>query len=571
MTVVGSGPGLVHRPPHRRVIGRFAAMAAVIGIAMVVGGDAPPAINEAHYLVKAKNFWDASYLGNDPFASSGKAHAMFYVVFGWPTRFCELATTAWIGRIAGWGLVAYGLTELSWAMFRRFTPAIAITIIWIAVMHHGHLAGEWVFGGIEAKVPAYGLALIGLARFVRGNLSRSWVWWGGASSMHVLTGGWSVVAGIVGCVVMSFKRRRVMSIKRRRVTSGKTVRNRGWFDRGLWIGGAIALTGLVPAFALSFGHDDAASAAMIYVYGRIPHHLLPSNFDAVRYRNHAVVVAAAIAFIAIQRSVPLPRPRWDRLRAFATGVIGIEATGLMLGVLPAFAPETAASLLRFYWFRLSDALLPLVIAIVATAWLNVGIRIGPRTASRAVVASRLVLASRVVWASWAFFGLCVVAVAAIGYDAARGGLPVSVRRDIFQLPERSQHVATAEFRDWIDVCRWARQSTPVGTVFLTPRHQQTFKWYSERAEVVNWKDVPQDADRLIDWNRRMRDVFPPRGTGGRTPIMYSGLQRFRRRYQTQYMVVDHRVVPRPVPLQRVYPIDPSDNDTFSVYALPPAD
>src|SRR5690606_37270496 len=35
---------------------------------------------------------------------------------------------------------------------------------------------------------------------------------------------------------------------------------------------------------------------------------------------------------------------------------------------------------------------------------------------------------------------------------------------------------------------------------------QTFKWYAQRPEVVTWKDVPQDAESVIEWSRRLTRV-----------------------------------------------------------------
>ena len=105
-------------------------------------------------------------------------------------------------------------------------------------------------------------------------------------------------------------------------------------------------------------------------------------------------------------------------------------------------------------------------------------------------------------------------------------------------------------------------------VFLTPRHQQTFKWYAERGEVVNWKDVPQDAKNLLEWNRRFQQIFPQRLGHIRVTIRYSDLREYRRRYGVRWMIVDRRVCGDDLPLVRLYPIDGETNATFAVYELP---
>ena len=79
----------------------------------IYAGDPAPHVNEAHYLVKAKNFWDSTWCGQDLFAASGKAHTTFYFLFGWPTKFVSLETTAWIGRIVGWTMLAFAMALLN--------------------------------------------------------------------------------------------------------------------------------------------------------------------------------------------------------------------------------------------------------------------------------------------------------------------------------------------------------------------------------------------------------------------------------------------------------------------------
>jgi hypothetical protein len=142
-------------------------------------------------------------------------------------------------------------------------------------------------------------------------------------------------------------------------------------------------------------------------------------------------------------------------------------------------------------------------------------------------------------------------------------------RDIGAPAEVQQQV----FRDWLAVCRWAQLSSEEDEVFLTPRHQQTFKWYAGRAEVVNWKDVPQDAASLHEWDRRFQEIFPkwigdvPLGQV-RVTIQYSRLREYREAYGVRFMIVDRRVTGQNLPLVQLYPTESEPNDTYAVYELP---
>ena len=55
-------------------------------------------------------------------------------------------------------------------------------------------------------------------------------------------------------------------------------------------------------------------------------------------------------------------------------------------------------------------------------------------------------------------------------------------------------------------CIWIRENLPADALFITPYAQQTFKWYAHRTEVFCWKDIPQDATRIVEWDRRFRQL-----------------------------------------------------------------
>ncbi|MEL6107529.1 MAG: hypothetical protein AAFU85_15930, partial [Planctomycetota bacterium] len=299
----------------------------------VYAGDHAPAINEAHYLVKAKNFWDPSWCGNDLFASSRKAHVVFYVTFGWLTQLVSLGTTAWIGRVIGWALLAAGLRSCCRQVGLRPFASVLVAVIWIVGVEHGNLAGEWVVGGIEGKVPAYGFVLFGLGEVARRRWNRAWIWLGAASAFHVLTGGWAVIAAMISFVFTERLRSEVDQPSRA-----------GFFSMGLFLGGAISLFGLLPAIWLTMGAtpEQSAEAARIYSYVRIRHHLLPADFPVWWFVRHGLVVSELILLmIAVGVEGSQRRVAWIAIGAFV-----IAIAGLVVGMLPAVAPELAAKLLR---------------------------------------------------------------------------------------------------------------------------------------------------------------------------------------------------------------------------------
>ncbi|MBL9124268.1 MAG: hypothetical protein JNG90_11595, partial [Planctomycetaceae bacterium] len=104
-------------------------------------------------------------------------------------------------------------------------------------------------------------------------------------------------------------------------------------------------------------------------------------------------------------------------------------------------------------------------------------------------------------------------------------------------------------------------------LFLTPRLTQTFKWYAGRAEVVNLKDVPQDARSIVDWWQRLasihRVLLP---TGERVWLdslaeqSPARLRELAARYEFDYLIAERE--PK-LDLERIY-----SNNSYAVYRLP---
>ncbi len=509
----------------------------VVALFFIYAGDAPPMVNEAHYLVKAKNVWQPDWCANDLFTASGKAHTTFYYVFGWPTLFVSLQTTAWLGRFVGWTLIAFGLYRLTTSLIATRFATLGVAVAWIASIEYGNLAGEWIIGGIEAKVPAYGFVLLALAELVHRRFNRVWILLGIASAFHVLTGGWAVVAAAVTWLLCERHQHD----------------RKPFFTPALFAGGAIALLGVVPALWLTMGGtpEESVRAARIYTYFRLPHHLLPANFPFHWYLRHGVLLATALLLAWITRHQG-HRERWNRVGAFTTGAIAIAFIGLMLGLLKDYAPDLAAKLLRYYWFRLSDAVVALWFSLLAMRCLC-----QPKPVP--------------LWRTpglWAIT-VCAVLVSYSSWKRIQLAVPPSTSNavlgwDVDADPAVQQQV----FNDWQNVCHWIRLTTASDAIFLTPRHQQSFKWYAERAEIVNWKDVPQDSKSLHEWYARFREIYPIRLSTIRVTIHYPSLLKYREKYGVNYIVVDRRITGEHLPMVRVYPLSEDENETYAVYELP---
>lgn len=453
----------------------------IVALCYLYAGSPPPGINEPHYLGKAKNYWDPSWCAGDFFFESADAHEVFYWTFGWITNYLSLTATAWCGRLIVWTLFA-----LAWhSLVRKVTTvrwaSLLSAVFLIPLIRFGHLSGEWLIAGVEAKGFAYPLVFWGVAKAVERRWWCVWPLLGLASSFHVVIGGWAVIA----CLIAWMMRRKEEGLR---------------FDElipWLFVGGALALPGLLPAInlAASATPEESAEANIIYSFRRLSHHLIfyrfaqwnpfRADFNVTRPASFAILVTAWWTM----RRFTITTDRMRRLEAIVIGSLVIAAGGFLLDIALAPSNNLRASILRYYWFRLSDVFVPMGLSIALAAGMNL-----PQRTPKVIAFGAIILASLGIGFS----------MDEHGFAARSSALQQQNWRTILDGVD-TQQVDEA----WFDVCDWIRDpaNTSPESTFLTPTRQQTFKWYAQRPDVVTWKDTPQDAIGLTHWWKRREAVY----------------------------------------------------------------
>lgn len=446
--------------PRRARLQACAEVALVLALFALQGTWPPPDVNEPNYLCKAVRFWQPDYARGDFFLSTPDTHKLFCWAVGWIALWCDVTTMAWIVRVVQWVLLAWTWRRLSVAVLPVRWSAVLTGALLGMLLERGHMAGEWVIGGAEAKVFAFPLMFLGMEALVRQRWNRAWILFGAAAAFHVLVGGWSVLAGLIAWAVLRDRPSLVRMMP------------------GLVVGFGVSLIGLVPSLAMNWGVDRATvdQANHIYVVQRLSHHLDPRTMaDELILRFVVLTVAWAIAALAVRGQVAQ-----RRLAAFVLGAVVIAAIGTAIAATARWYPVRAEGLLRFYWFRLADLAVPLGVSVAVAGLLAEG------------------LARR---RAPAWIGLAM-ALAATGYHygdhliSRVEGYPAVADQDPFQ-------------DEWLEACRWVAgtDKVPRNAVFFTPRLSQSFRWYTGRGEACNWKEIPQDARSIVAWWRRLRDIY----------------------------------------------------------------
>ena len=424
-----------------------------------------PGINEPHYLGMARADWDPTWCRGDFFLNSARPHRAFYLLIGWLTTIMSLEQTAIVGRIVSLAIVAWGWSKLGRAIGLSVAGVFLSAAILLLIQSTGSWSGEWLIGGVESKVFAYGFIFAGWAALVEGRPVPAAIWLGLATTLHPIVGMWATVATLCALAWQWWQgaaeaARTESPLPRLPIRLAPLL---WWF-----VTAAPGIGWAIPALRAA----DAGTSKLadfIQVSYRLAHHLDPWTFPP---SGHLFFTALVVVWLSArnwrlaQRSFRL----LDTVTAAAI-LFGLAATVLSYGARPWVFPPTSIGalqlkMLKFYPFRLADLMSAVAVscslAQLWTTWTN-------RSLNAFVVGTALVAAATVF----------------PGPDQAPGGLRGAVRED------------------WIATLKWINRIAPTDALVLAANEDFGVKWWAERAEYVNFKDCPQDARGVVEWNNRL--------------------------------------------------------------------
>jgi hypothetical protein len=460
-----------------------------------------PGVNEPHYLTKARAFVEPAWCSRDFFLTSANAHYCFFWLVGQLTRWLSFDQIAIGGRIVSALLLAIGWTVLGRAVHLRAIYTLLSAALFASLSLLGSFSGEWLLGGFESKVPAWGLCLIAVGLWINGRASvrgmlLSGFFCGLACSLHPVVGGW-----VAACVCMASTLLLVTNSFTKNLKNGCEEQRTSWPGIAAFSSLTIlfALPGLIPALLLvldkSLPQKDRELASFYQVFWRLKHHLDPTEIPGSQW-VYLLAVGSGLLFglICLKRSSGAVI-RNDGLRPllifFSMSAL-IALAGVLIGWHTVRAQEMdgwewRASLLKFYPFRCFDALLPITTAMVVGRLLQDFAQSSrsPVTDPSRLLGRRLARSSRMQQLAFSLILLLPLWQSWRNREIAPAGYTVD------------------QFQDWRMACDWLRENTPSDSLVLTPRESSAFKWYAERAEFVCYKDCPQDAAGILTWNQRL--------------------------------------------------------------------
>ncbi len=528
-----------------------------------------PEVNEPYYLGKAIHYWNPNWASGDWFLHTADTHAVFYFSIGWLALILKPTALAWTVRLLTWSLLAWSWQRLSRAVVARPWASVLTATLFVFLLQHYNMAGEWVVGGAESKGFSFALVLLALEAMVEGYWNRMWLLLGVASALHILVGGWAAVAAAAVWMGRNWTSSPGTCAGNLPAANGAAKQPFCCMGRASgWIAPLaaflLALPGLIPPLLMNRGvaADVVRQANQIYVFERIPHHLNPAKFWADGFVLPFLLLVGLWLLLWPTAS---ESPGAKRLRGFTAAAVVIALIGAAISLLSRYDRALAAGWMRFYWYRLADVAVPLGLALLSVRWfVERKMRIALATviavaAFHAVDCVVLKLFSDPPFADRQVDGMAWRS--ACLWATGQGPGP--------QFPRQPRADKLRNYGDWLDVCRWVSDPahTPPDATFIIPRTAFTFKWYAGRGEVVNWKETPQDAASLVLWWKRIKDIY---ATGNKPPLetFYvsladAGAPRLRelaKTYKAGYLVTQVSLPLLPLPIEY-------KNESFVVYKM----
>lgn len=445
-----------------------------------------PGVNEPHYLCKAKHYWQPEWCSADFFLDSPNAHTVFFATIGALTNVFSLDVSAWIGRSIAMLLLAWGWTRgCSRMLFLSWSP-LWCAWIFLLINSFGNFSGEWLIGGVEGKVFAYAFLFAAFADVIDRRRNFAALWAGLGISFHPVVGVWGLLAFLGSEFVVLAKD------LFRDSRPSPTRPSQGWLSliahrlssavQPAMILFITSLPGLIPVIELltaPVSPQVKYEANYYQVYFRLAHHLDPMTFPARSYIGYACLIGFLITGMMwggrsnARKSFDLI-VIWSVIFALVGVVIGYYPVPKHPELMPFF--EQRMNLLKFYPFRLADALVPIAVAVALIGVLERTWLYRPSADSERI------------WLSPAAIMMTLL----FGFSLwqARHGID----------PNR---YAGTDRTDWMDICSWIDQHLPNDALVQSPTNGWAFKWFARRAEYVSFKDCPQNAEGIVEWNRRL--------------------------------------------------------------------
>lgn len=416
--------------------------------------------NETDALPSALQFINRSWLPGDWYLNLSIGYRQaFNAILGPLVSLLGFEWGAVAGRLLVCLVFAIALMTLLRALRLRFP--LGVIGVYVFLAHQSLVAAEWIVQGVDTKTMAYSFALMALAAFSQRRYFLGFLFAGLTTSFHMLIGMFTLF-----CIGFAYLLNNQML-----VGAWKQLLKNSWI---FILTGLLGLMAVVNQVFIELSHNTD-KAWGIYVQYRVPFHVLPIWPHGTW---KIVLIFAAILFLGIYLLAVSRIARF--VAAFAVGSISLFAIGLLFDWLG------MTLLLKYYWFRLPDVMVPML-GLILIAWLINRIlssKLSP--ASNAARVQKRVNDGVSVALVLVAVGISLFSLVKI-WQGFNGFNPV---RAWSKNPESP-------------MLAWINANTPDDATFLVGPMMDNFYIEAERAMFVSFKHSPQSAPDIEEWYQRI--------------------------------------------------------------------
>jgi hypothetical protein len=371
-------------------------------------------------------------------------------------------------RLLCWSLLTAALIRLTRTLGIEWY-ALAISLFAWITSQQNLGAGEWIFGGAEAKCFAYALIFLAIDAALKRRLVRSGLCCALAILCHLLVGSWATLA--LGSALLPQWR----TYGRRKLATFLALVALAWLPVGI----------VASSYHSGGTPDEHRIVQKLAVLLSDPYHLDPTYFHG--FREALILVPMTIATIWMLFRIT------SRQRAILlSSMLAVLALQFLAGLV--------AWKLACYWFlnafpfRVPDVLILLFFLIALPCFTFRTASDAFRRHTQANPPFRGAQAARI----FALPCLLILLMPAIAFR----NVSKVLARDLPRFFALWQRFPMEQATPWQEMARWIRANTPADATFLTPPWDPRFWLDAERAQVVNYKRAPHSI-LLLEWQRRL--------------------------------------------------------------------
>ncbi len=485
--------------------------------------------NEVITLTYAKHFMNKNWIPDDLFMNQNPGYMfLFSVIAGSLARFLPLTVVSVVIRI----LATVGFSYLLMKIAETFheNSFVMVIFLFFFLRFQSIVAGEWILALSEGKTFSYIFALFSLVYFIRSDYAPTFIFLGLSLSFHVLVGAYASISMLLMFLInISRLRREYIQILKK-----------------IYFFFIFSSFGIFAAVQNIFKqvNMDRIQLARIAVTIREAHHQIPSEWTGDRWIIKLImcVVGLVIIFIFVKDN------KYRMLSSFGLSTLVF----FLVGFLVFWSGKL--HLLKYFWFRFPDTILPFV-GFLAT--ISIAIKI---ITTMNFVTLRQVMSRSITLAILVFVMLAFVSGA------------MKFRKSIRQIIADPMYFYLQSNEEAIkDTMLWIRANTDKASKFLVSPFIDDFYVGAERGAFVLFKAGPLTESAYEEWYKRLRicngnNDFTKYGWKNQQEVeekFYSfsetDLRRIASEYDMQYYV---GLKGRQLPFQVEY-----SNSKYAVYSL----